>query len=77
MADIASYELAAQSRDPKRLDAYSYRQDAIYKELATVEHALLMIESGDAKAARAKLAMITKESPLYPVSTLLLHYGAK
>jgi hypothetical protein len=77
VADIASYELAAATRDPKKLDAYSYRQDAIYKELAAVENALLLIQSGNAKAARAKLAMVTKESPLYQVSRLLLHYGAK
>jgi len=77
VSDIAAYELAALTRDAKKLDTYSYRQDAIYKELAAVENALLLIQSGDAKAARAKLAMVGKESPLYGVAELLMHYGVK
>ncbi|MDX1295757.1 MAG: hypothetical protein R3302_05800 [Sulfurimonadaceae bacterium] len=77
VADLATYELAALNKDQKALDAYTMRQHAIYKELAAVESAMLLLHSGDAEAARAKLGMVSKESPLFQVSQLLMHYGVK
>lgn len=77
VADIASYELAAIGKDAKALDAYSLRQNAIYKELAAVESALLLLQDGNAEGARAKLGMVAKESPLFQVAQLLMHYGVK
>ena len=77
VADIASYELAAITEDAAKLDDYSYRQNAIYKELAAVENALLLLQSGETEKARTKLGMVAPESPLYQVAQMLMHYGVK
>jgi BarA-like signal transduction histidine kinase len=77
VSDLASYELAALNRDQKALDAYTLRQHAIYKELAAVESAMLLLQEGNAEAARTKLGMVSKESPLFQVAQLLMHYGVK
>ena len=77
VADIASYELAALSEDAAKLDSYSYRPNGIYKELAAVESALLMLQSGDTEGARSKLGMVSPESPLFQVAQMLMHYGVK
>lgn len=77
VADIASYELAAMTRDMSKLDAYGLRQGAVYKDLAIVENALLLMKEGKLEAAHGKLEMVGEESPLYQVAQLMLHYGVK
>jgi hypothetical protein len=77
VADVASYEAAAIVKDAAKLDSYSYRQNAIYRELAVVENALLMLQKGDLQGAHGKLSTVSKESPLYKLAQMLMHYGVK
>jgi len=77
VADIASYELAAMSEDAAALEAYSLKPNGIYKELAVVEGALVLLQKGEVPSAHAKLVTVPKESSLYQVAQLLMHYGAK
>jgi hypothetical protein len=77
VADIASYELAAITNDVKKLDAYAYGQNAIYRDLALVETAVLLMEKGNIDGAHEKLKMLAPDSAIYKVGQMLLHYGAK
>lgn len=77
VADLATYELAALNDDVKRLDEYAYGQTAIYRDLALVESAVLLMEANDLDAAHQKLKMLTPDSGLHKVAQILLHYGAK
>lgn len=77
VADLATYELAALNDDVKGLDEYAYGQTAIYRDLALVESAVLLMETNDLDAAHQKLKMLTPESALHKIAQILLHYGAK
>ncbi len=77
VADIAIYQLAALKKDAVALASYTYMQDAIYKDIAVIEEAVLLIESEKIDEAHQKLGTISEESPAYKISRLLLHYGVK
>lgn len=77
VSDLATYELAANNSDTKALSTYAYKQNAIYKDLALVETSVLLMQEGKVVQAHEKLAMIENDSPMYKVSRLLMHYGAK
>jgi len=77
VADLAQYELAAIQEDPAALEGYAQKSDALLKDLAQIEAAVLLMNSGDAKAAHAKLAMIDINSPVYQLAQSLAHYGVK
>lgn len=77
VADIASYELAVLTSNVKNLDEYAYRQNAIYRDLALVESAVLLLKKDDTDAAREKLKMLTPDSAMYKIGQMLLHYGVK
>lgn len=77
VSDIATYELAAMQRDVKKLDEYAYGQNAIYRDLALIESAVLLLQKSDIDAAHAKLKMLTPDSAMYKVAQMLLHYGVK
>ncbi|MDD4854415.1 MAG: hypothetical protein PHQ22_04675 [Sulfuricurvum sp.] len=77
VADIASYESAALSKDDKALEAYTKKQGSIYQELAVIELAVLSIQKGDSKSAHTSLELIKEESAVYPLAQILSHYGVK
>ena len=77
IGDMATYEAASQNADVAALQAYTERQKAIYKDLATVELAVLLMNSGKIDEAHTKLAAIGTDSPLYSVVKSLKHYGVK
>lgn len=77
VADIAQYESAVIKNDLKGIEGYSKRQGGVYKDLALVELAVDALEKGNSTLAKQKLAQISKESSLYPMTETLLHYGAK
>jgi len=77
VADLAEYELAALKEDIKKLQSYAQRNDALYKDLAVIEAAVLMMEQGQVKDAQAKLSMIDINSPVYQLAQSLAHYGVK
>jgi len=75
VADLAEYELAALENDKSKLQSYAQKSDALYKDLALIEAAVLMMESGEKKEAQAQLNMIDINSPVYELAQSLAHYG--
>jgi len=69
IADASAYTLAAlekKSNDSK-----------LYKEMSIMEDAYLAIKSGDIKSAKAKLSLISPDSPLAGLAALLAHSTLK
>ena len=77
VADMAQYELAAIDQDETALQNYAQKGDALFKDLAVLEAAVLLMEKGDKEAAHNKLAMIPMNSPVYKLAQSLSHYGVK
>jgi len=74
IGDLARYETAKSAED---LSAYSLKESAIYKELAEVQSAIILINKGKIEEAHEKLRLISDDSSLSKVSKALLHYGVK
>lgn len=77
VSDLASYELAQNQKSIEALNAYATQEDAIYRDLAQVQSAVLLLKSGKNSEAREKLLTIHKDSSLYKLAKALLHYGVK
>ncbi len=77
VADFASYELAVMKEEIKLLNDYSYRQQAVFKDMALIEAAVLLMKEGKTDEAHSTLANVAIDSPVYKVSRLLMHYGVK
>ena len=75
--DIAGYEAAEYKEDLAGLNSYSEKQNAIYKDLAIVMSAIILMQDGKIDDAHSKLAMINVKSPLAQVASALMHYGVK
>ena len=74
IADLAAYE---SSTDKTALEAYSLKQDSIYKDLAQVQSAIMLMNEGENDKAHEKLLLISDNSSLSKVAHALLHYGVK
>lgn len=72
--DLAKYELAT---DVDSLDSYASKQDAIYRDLALVQSAVILLKENKIEEAHNKLAQISKTSSLTKVASSLMHYGIK
>ena len=77
VSDLVAYELAQNKKDTAALNSYAMKQSSIYKDLAQVQSAVLLINSGEIQKAHDKLSTITEASSLYRVAKALLHYGVK
>jgi hypothetical protein len=77
VGDVASYEAAEYKEDLASLESYSERQKAIYKDLAAVMSAVLLMNEGKIDDAHDKLEMIGANSPLAQMASALMHYGVK
>jgi len=77
LSSIASYEVASQEKDLNKLEDYTLQQKAIYKDLALIESAYLLMKDEKISEAHEKLMMISSESPVYKISQVLMHYGVK
>ena len=75
--DTSRYEAAQYKSDLVALENYSERQNAIYKDLATVMSAILLMQDGKIDEAHNKLSMILTNSPMSQVASALMHYGVK
>jgi hypothetical protein len=75
ISDLATYQLISTSRDTKALNEYSYREGAIFKDLAIVSEAYALIEEGKTEEARNRLDFIEDSSSLIKIANLLKHYG--
>ena len=77
VADLVAYDLAQNSGDIAQLDTYAQTQDAIYKDLAQVQAAVILMNENKIDEAHQKLSMINVNSSLAQVARALMHYGAK
>lgn len=77
VGDLVTYELAQNSQDISKLSGYALKQDSIYKDLAQVQSAILLINEGKSEKAHEKLVLIDDTSSLSKVAKALLHYGVK
>jgi len=77
VADVSAYEAAAMDKDAKALADYTYRQGAVYKEMALIDEAVLLLQSGKTDEAHRRLKMVDERSPLAPLAKALAHYGVK
>lgn len=77
IGDLSSYEAAQNLQDLDQLQAYSEKQDAIYRDLAQVQIAIILMKEKKLDEAHSKLSMISVNSPLAQVSRALMHYGVK
>lgn len=72
--DLVKYELA---NDAVSLNEYASKQDAIFRDLALLQSAVLLLNSNKIEEARNELLKISQESPLSNLAKSLLHYGIK
>ena len=75
VADLAEYELSAIQEDEAGLETYAQKSNALFKDLAMIEVAVLLMDKGDKASAKAKLSMIDINSPVYQLAQTLAHYG--
>ena len=75
VADLAEYELSVIQEDEAGLQTYSQKSNALFKDLAMIESAVLLMDKGDKASAKAKLSMIDINSPVYQLAQTLAHYG--
>lgn len=74
LADLSKYENAKTIKD---LESYAAKQDAIYKDLALVQSAVLLMGEDQIEKAHQKLKMVGLDSPMAEVASALLHYGVQ
>ena len=77
ISDLASYELASNTSDSTKLSDYSMKQNAIYKDLAIVQKAILLLNKKEIDSAHQELKKVSQNSSLNKVVLALLHYGVK
>jgi hypothetical protein len=77
IGDLSSYEAAQNLQDLHKLENYSEKQNAIYRDLAQVQVAIILMKEKKLDEAHSKLSMISVNSPLAQVSRALMHYGVK
>lgn len=77
ISDLASYEVAQQTKNLTKLEDYASKQDAIYGDLAQIQSAIILMSINKIDEAHEKLSMINIQSPLSKVAKALMHYGIK
>ncbi|WP_324170683.1 hypothetical protein [Sulfurimonas sp.] len=77
LGDLASYELAQNNKDVKSLNEYSSKQDAIYKDLALVQSAIILLSESKIDEAHEILEKVPLQSSFAKIASALLHYGVK
>lgn len=77
VADLASYEVAALKKDKAALNEYALNQDAILKDMAILNEAVLLMKEGKTAEAKERLKLIDEDSSFKKMVTLLQHYGVK
>lgn len=75
--DLATYESLQNTKNVSQLNNYALKQNSIYKDLANVESAIMLINEGRVEEAHEKLLLISDASSLDKVAKALLHYGVK
>ncbi|MDD3475371.1 MAG: hypothetical protein PHI38_00735 [Sulfurimonas sp.] len=74
VSDMAEYEMAT---DNSMLAEYASKQDAIFRDLALVQGAIMLLNENKIDEARNSLEKVSKESSLEKLVAILMHYGIK
>lgn len=77
VADLASYQVASLEKKLNDLNNYANTEDAIYKDMAVVQSAVLLMQENKMDQAHRKLALVQSSSPVYTIAMSLMHYGVK
>jgi hypothetical protein len=77
VSDVAAYEVAQSQQKQEELESYSMRQNALYKDLAILQSALIYLQNNEIKKAKEKLALIDEKSSVKNVAQALEHYGVE
>jgi len=77
VSDLVKYEVASRTNNNEKLLDYSMKQDAIYKDLAIVQNAILYLDKNEIDKAHAELRKVSQNSPLNQIALALLHFGLK
>jgi hypothetical protein len=77
IGDLAKYEIAQDAKDSASLDAYASAQGAIYRDLALVQSAIILMSNSEIQKAHEKLAKVSTQSSMSKIANALLHYGVK
>ncbi len=77
VADLASYQAASLEKKTADLNSYTNNEDAIYRDMAAVQSAVLLMQENKIDQAQRKLALVSSSSPVYAVAKSLMHYGVK
>ncbi len=72
--DLSKYELA---QDTKSLNDYASKEGAIFKDLALVQSAIMLLNENKIDQAHSQLLKISKDSSLNKLAQALMHYGLK
>ena len=76
LSDLADYQLSSLKRDVKKLNSYSYKDRAIFRDLAILSEAYSLIEEGEMEEAQNRLSFISDTSSIKEVAKYLNHFGA-
>jgi hypothetical protein len=74
VGNLAKYEAAT---DSAQLEEYALKQNAIYKDFALVQSAVMLLNENKIDKARSALSKVSKESSLNELVSVLMHYGVK
>ncbi len=77
VSDIATYEVAALKKDVQALNAYAQKKDAILKDMALLDEAVLLMKAGKTEEAHKRLNLIDEKSSVKKTAMILQHYGVK
>jgi hypothetical protein len=77
IGDLAKYEMAQDAQDAASLDSYASAQDAVYRDLALVQSAIILMSNSEIQKAHEKLAKVSPQSSMNKIVSALLHYGVK
>ncbi len=75
LKDIAEFQKLSENRDSVGLNNYSYKDGAIYRDLAIVLEAYSLIQTGKNVEAKDRLAFIEETSSLKDLTNYLNHFG--
>ncbi len=77
VSDLATYQLASLQSNLNGLNTYANGEDAIDKDMALIQSAVLFMEQNKIEEANRKLASVPSNSPVYGLAKSLMHYGVK
>ena len=77
VSDLATYEVAALKKDVQALNAYAQTKEAMLKDMALLDEAVLLMQAGKTEEAHQRLNLIDEKSSVKKTAMILQHYGVK